>query len=178
MYQTLLLNDLSQAAAECRGLSLMFFLVTNAKTNAPKYSFSPFHAFHHVFGVKTQAVGCPTAFFQPRFGPNLFKIQKMIPLSRQDWPFYSSLTRKSNQETVFLSEDLFPPRLNSRRLLLARQRLRERASCSSKKPHLAARGTRQDLYGEINSRMKSDGKIIHRSNWRLKENSVSQFQKN
>jgi hypothetical protein len=34
LYQTLLLNDLNQAAAEWRWSSLMFFLVANAKTNA------------------------------------------------------------------------------------------------------------------------------------------------
>ena len=42
------------------------------------------------------------------------------------------------------------PKDIARRLLLARQRLHERASCSGEKPLLAARGTHQDLCGECN----------------------------
>ena len=41
-----------------------------------------------------------------------------------------------------------------RRLLLARQRLHERASSSGEKPLRAARGSLQNLYGEIYSRKK------------------------
>ena len=47
------------------------------------------------------------------------------------------------------------PKDTARRLLLARQRLHERASCSGEKPLLAARGAHQDLYREIYSRMAS-----------------------
>ena len=47
------------------------------------------------------------------------------------------------------------PKDTARRLLLARQRLHERASCSGEKPLLAARGAHQDVYGYINSRMAS-----------------------
>ena len=39
------------------------------------------------------------------------------------------------------------PKDTARRLLLARQRLLERASCSCEKPLLSARGTLQDVYG-------------------------------
>ena len=39
------------------------------------------------------------------------------------------------------------PKDTARRLLLARQRLLERASCSCEKPLLSARGTPQDIYG-------------------------------
>ena len=45
------------------------------------------------------------------------------------------------------------PKDTARRLLLARQRLPESASCSCEKPLLAERGTLQGLYGYINSRM-------------------------
>jgi len=39
------------------------------------------------------------------------------------------------------------PKDTARRLLRARQRLLERASCSCEKPLLSARGTPQDVYG-------------------------------
>jgi len=112
LYQTLLLNDLSQAAAEWRWSLLMFFLVTNAKTNAPKiFFFILFHrcdGFQQVCGLKSVAPRPFSSHVSVRLFKKPSENDPEFPCAAKNWSFYSSLTRKLRRYLLLFFLKFFP----------------------------------------------------------------------